>query len=117
MGGGREANEEAAAVVQADGCGLDGFRNGQILEIFWNWSQEDLLTGCRVRDNPAVGGRECCILCLGVTGDRYGGGQFQACGCTQQEHLTHLRGPGKYRAFLPYQESVLSLARKPCFLL
>lgn len=34
MGGGREASEEAAAMVQADGCGLDGLRNGQILEIF-----------------------------------------------------------------------------------
>ena len=33
---GQEDSEEAAAVVQADGCGLDGFRNGQILEIFWN---------------------------------------------------------------------------------
>ena len=36
MGGGRGASEESAAVVQADGCGLDGFRHGQILEIFWN---------------------------------------------------------------------------------
>lgn len=55
VGGGREVSEEAAAMVQADGCGLDGFRNGQILEIFWNWSQEDLLTDCRVGDNPTVG--------------------------------------------------------------
>ena len=36
MGEGRGVSEEAPAVVQADGCGLDGFRNGQILEIFWN---------------------------------------------------------------------------------
>ena len=74
-----------------------------------------MLTDCRVRDNPTVGGRECCILCWGVTGGRYGGGQFQACGCTQQEHVTHLRGPGKHRAFLPYQESVVPLGESLAF--
>ena len=60
-GGGGEAREEAAAVVQADGCGLDGLRNGQILDIFWNQSQENLLTDCRVRDNHTVGGKG--VLC------------------------------------------------------
>ena len=48
-------------MVQADGCGLDGLRNGQILDIFWNQSQENLLTDCRVRDNHTVGGKG--VLC------------------------------------------------------
>lgn len=70
-GGGREARGEAAAVVQADGGGLDqGDGMGLEMVRFWIYftgSQENLPMDCRVKDNTKVGGIGVLCPVLGTT--------------------------------------------------